>query len=218
MESSSNMDRLNQALWQEVQDNFDTDRPTARRLARDLLRRPLLAPITRAMCNLLMVYLVGDVDVAQRYLDACRDALAFNLAIGRDPPGIEADNDIAECEAYLRDRRDHPENYDLSDDEDDGLSHEAWLQFYLGDHQSAESDEPGAEYELTDALTSRISDDVDDADEDDDEEEPAALPTSDARFMRSSSRPAEDDSATSAFDPQSDAPYGLTDAPDEPEP
>jgi hypothetical protein len=75
--------------------------------------------------------------------------------------------------------------------------------------------EPGAEYELTDALIPRVPDDIDDADED--EEEPAALPTSDARVVRSSSRHKEDHGTVSAINPQSDAPCGSTNALEESE-
>jgi hypothetical protein len=173
----------------------------------------------RAMCCMMMVYLASDVHDAELYLEECREAFEFNVAIGRSPPGSVGENDMADCEAYIQDRRDHPENYDPSDDEDGDLSHEAWLRFYYGDDPSTEaaSDDPSAEHELDRSMDAPMvaTDDVDNAD--DNEEEPAALPTSDARFARSSSRPAEDDSATSAFDPQSDAPYGFTDAPDESE-
>jgi hypothetical protein len=215
-------ERLIQNRYDEAASHFETNPRAARRIARELLRNPFLPPITRAKCNLMMGWLACDIDDAYQYLEDCRDALAWNTSIGRAPPVRDFAVDIATCEAELQDRCDHPDdNYDLGEDsEDEGLTHEAWLRFFPDDSSAeAPSDEPAAENATGHPLGAAMvrSADNDDVVDDGEEEELAALPPSDARLMRSLSRPADEDSATLAFDPQSDAPdtdVPETDAPE----
>ncbi|KAF1820274.1 uncharacterized protein K489DRAFT_383063 [Dissoconium aciculare CBS 342.82] len=220
----SNIERLYLSLYAEALKNFETDHAAARRQLRDLLRRPMLPPLTRAKCNLMMAFLVPNVDDAQEYLAATRDSLAFNAALGRAPSEFDFEADIQTCEEHLQDRRDHPEDYSMSDDEleGDGLTHEDWARYYFDDEADAGPDEPSAEQDLD------IPDDTYDVDVEeesaalpvhdvDDEEEPAYLPASSGLPVRSTSRPAEADSATSEFDLRSGIPERSTDDVDDSE-
>jgi hypothetical protein len=223
MEHLTNFERLIQHQLQEALSNFEDDAPTCRHQLRELLGNAFIPPITRARAYLMMAWIACDPEDGEVYLQACRDALAWNLEIGREPPVGDFESEMVRCAAELQQRRENPDDdYGLGEDDEGDLSHEAWIRWYSQEEQSSETltGEPSVGLQSDPADdTLRVST-ADDAEYD--EEEPAALPTSDAQLMRSSSRPADEDSATSAFDPQSDALYEdvpdtnapATDAPD----